>query len=306
MKKFKKIYIEITNVCNLNCTFCPTTNRKSKFMSVDEFTFILDAIKDYTDYIYLHVKGEPLLHPDLGQLLNIACKKGFKVNITTNGTLLNNKKEILLNNPCLRQINISLHSFDGNERKGVEPLPYESNKKRDKDEYINNVLDFIEDAKDINTLIIALRLWNLSSKDKQISLKNKYIIDKLEERLDFKYSFIEDSQTKRGIKIRDRLYLNEDEEFIWPDLDNDVFGNKGFCYGLRDQIGILVDGTVIPCCLDGEGKINLGNIFNISLDYILSGDRSQNIYKNFSNRIIIEELCKRCGYRTKFNTPNHE
>lgn len=292
MKKFKKIYIEITNVCNLECTFCPTTNRKTKFMSIDEFTFILDAIKDYTDYIYLHVKGEPLLHPDLGQLLNIGCEKGFKINITTNGTLINYKKDILLNNLCLRQINISLHSFDGNERNG------------NKDEYLNNILDFVEEAKDTNTLIIALRLWNLSPKNSKSMIKNKYIIDKLEERLGFKYDSINDSHIKRGIKIRERLYLNEDEEFIWPDLNNDIFGSKGFCYGLRDQIGILVDGTVIPCCLDGEGKINLGNIYYKKFDDILSDDRSKNIYNNFSNRIIVEELCKRCGYRHKFNTPN--
>lgn len=292
MKIFKKIYIEITNVCNLRCNFCPATNRKSKFMSVYDFNYILNEIKDYTDYIYLHVKGEPLLHPDLGQLMDIACKKGFKVNITTNGTLINKTKDILLNTPGLRQINISLHSFDGNEDQD------------NKDEYLDDILDFIDEAKNVSTLIVAMRLWNLSSKDVNIEIKNKYIIDKLEERLGFKYDLNKDSQIKRGIKIRDRLYLNEDEEFIWPDLDNEIFSEKGFCYGLRNQLGILVDGTVIPCCLDGEGKVNLGNIFNNNLNDILNEDRTKNIYNNFSNRIVIEELCKRCGYRHKFDTPH--
>ena len=285
--KFKKVYIEITNVCNLKCDFCPITKREPRFMNLEEFDYILGQVEDLTQYIYLHIKGEPLLHSNLGMFLDLAYKKGLKVNLTTNGIFINRNKDMLLSNPSLRQINISLHSIEQNKwLKG-------------QDKYSDNVLDFIEAAKG-KDLIISLRLWNLTSQADENLLKNKFILDKLEERLCLDYKLMERFNEKRGIKIRDRLYLNEDIEFIWPDLKNDIYEENGFCWGLRDQVGILVDGTVVPCCLDGEGIINLGNIFKNSLKDILASDRANNIYDNFSNRKVVEELCKRCGYRTKF------
>lgn len=285
--KFKKVYIEITNVCNLKCNFCPISKRKPRFMNLEEFDYILGQVEDLTQYIYLHIKGEPLLHSNLGMFLDLAYKKGLKVNLTTNGIFINRNKSMLLSNPSLRQINISLHSIEQNKwLKG-------------QDEYWDNILDFIEAAKG-KDLIISLRLWNLTSKADENLLKNKFILDKLEERLCLDYKLIGRFNEKRGIKIRDRLYLNEDIEFIWPDLKNDIYEEYGFCWGLRDQVGILVDGTVVPCCLDGEGIINLGNIFKNGLKDILASDRANNIYDNFSNRKVVEELCKRCGYRIKF------
>lgn len=289
MKRFKKVYIEITNTCNLSCDFCPKTERKPKFMSTHEFGFILDGIKDYSNYIYLHVKGEPLLHPQLGEFLDLAYEKGFKVNITTNGTLIKVIKEDLLNKPGLRQINISLHSFDGNE------------KLKDKDKYLTDILDFIEEARNVETLIIALRLWNLELENLLDRDKNKYILEILEEELGLDYKIEDSISPRRGIKVRERLYLNEDIVFTWPDLKNEIYDDKGFCYGLKDQIGILVDGTIVPCCLDGEGKINLGNIFNDKFEDVLNSRRVNNIINGFSNRKIIEELCRKCGYRHRFN-----
>ena len=150
-------------------------------------------------------------------------------------------------------------------------------------------------------LIVALRLWNLSS-DKLPSIdagRNKEILERIKTEFNLEYDIEDKVKLERGIRISEKLYLNHDLEFIWPDLDNEIFEEVGFCYGLRDQIGILVDGTVIPCCLDGEGKISLGNIFKSNLEKILSGERASNIYDGFSRRIIVEEMCKRCGFRTR-------
>ena len=149
MKKFKKFYIEITNVCNLRCNFCPETKRTAEFMKIETFNEILDQIKPYTDYIYLHVKGEPLLHPEIDKFLDSSYKKGFMVNITTNGTLIKSVSDKILTKSALRQINFSLHSFDGNE--SVES----------KDEYINDILSFVDQAISKTKIIIAYRLWNL-------------------------------------------------------------------------------------------------------------------------------------------------
>lgn len=292
MKKIKKFYIEITNVCNLACSFCPQTKRKPEFMEIETFNKILVQIKPFTDYLYFHVKGEPFLHPKLDQLLDICHEKGFKVNITTNGTLINQVKDKILMKPALRQINISLHSFYGNEK-------YDK-----KEEYINNILSFVKEARAKTDIIISLRLWNLEQ-DNEANLetkRNRELLEVIEKEFDLNYKILEKVTTNRGFKIADKLYLDQEHEFQWPDLKEEEDDGIGFCYGLRNQAAILVDGTVVPCCLDGEGVINLGNINNQNFAEIIESERATNIIDGFSKRRAVEELCRKCGYRKKFDT----
>lgn len=291
MKKFKKFYIEITNVCNLACSFCPQTRRKSEFMSIKTFEEILDQIGPYTDYIYLHVKGEPLLHPEIDKFLDLSYEKGLKVNITTNGTLINKAKDKLITKPALRQINFSLHSFDGNEGGG------------DKDSYIANIISFTKEALESTNMLISLRLWNLD-RDNVTNLqrqRNRHMLEIIEKEFNLAYKVEEKIIPGRGVKISDRLYLNQDYEFKWPSLEEDEDTGSGFCYGLRNQVAILVDGTVVPCCLDGEGVINLGNINNTSFSQIIEGERANNLFNGFSRGKVVEELCRKCGYRKRFS-----
>lgn len=291
MKRFKKIYIEITNVCNLACDFCPETKRKPQFMSIETFDKILNQINPYTDYIYLHVKGEPLLHPKIDKLLDLSHEKGFKVNITTNGTLINEVKDKIIMKPALRQVNFSLHSFDGNEDS------------KNKNKYINDILSFVRDTIEYNNIFISLRLWNLDE-DNITNIKKKRnieILNIIEKEFNLPYKIEEKIIPGRGIKIYDNIYINQDHEFQWPDLKVEEEDGKGFCYGLRNQVAILVDGTVVPCCLDGEGIINLGNINKTNFSEIIDSERSNNIIDGFSRREAVEELCKKCGYRKKFS-----
>lgn len=290
MKKFKRIYIEITNVCNLHCDFCPQTRRDPDFMDISMFRKILDQIKAYTDYIYLHVKGEPLLHPEIDRFLDICHEKGFKVNLTTNGTLIGEVKDKLLSKPALRQINFSLHSFDGNE--GAQ----------DKDQYLSDILTFTKEALAKTKIMIALRLWNYEE-DNLVNLelmKNNEILAAIEKEFDLQDSIEEKVLPGKGLKIADRLYLNQDHQFQWPDLKENEDEGKGFCYGLRNQAAILVDGTVVPCCLDGEGVIALGNIITTHFSEIIESERACKIFEGFSRREAVEELCRKCGYRKKF------
>lgn len=290
MKKFKKFYIEITNVCNLSCSFCPQTKRPPDFIKVDTFSKILDEIKPYTDYLYIHVKGEPLLHPEIDRLLDISYEKGFKVNITTNGTLINKAKDKILMKPALRQVNFSLHSFDGNQNSN------------NKEEYVKNIISFAKDAVDKTNIFIALRLWNLDKDNATNSQRkrNSPILRIIQNEFKLNYNIEERFIPGSGIKIMERIYLNQDIEFKWPDLKEEEDGGKGFCYGLRNQAAILVDGTVVPCCLDGEGIINLGNINNSHFSEIIESSRAKDIVNGFSNRKAVEELCRKCGYRKKF------
>ncbi|TCZ79881.1 radical SAM protein [Paenibacillus albiflavus] len=290
MKKFKKFYVEITSICNLACSFCPQTQRKANFISIEDFTHRLDEIKPYTDYIYLHVKGEPLMHPKIDQLLDIAHDKGFKVNITSNGTLLHKVKDKILLKPAIRQMNFSLHSFDGHE--GSE----------DKEGYVRKVLDFVKEANEQTNMIISLRLWNLTQDNMTNTERNRNreILSLIENDFNLDYRIEEKVAPGSGLKLTDRVYLNQDHEFQWPDLKAPEDDGKGFCYALRTQAGILVDGTVVPCCLDGEGVINLGNVHRQPFSEIIEGERATQIVDGFSRREAVEELCRKCGYRQRF------
>lgn len=291
MKKLKKIYIEITNQCNLACVFCPKTKRKPEFMTVDTFQKIVEQIRPFTDYIYFHVKGEPLLHKEISTFLDISYEKGLQVNITTNGTRIQEVQDQIMHKPALRQMNFSLHSFDGNQ--GIT----------DKDQYIDHILFFVKKAIKYTDMIISLRLWNLE-KDNGVHNErkaNRDILQRIEEEFDLPYQIQEKMIPGRGIKISDRVYLNQDYEFQWPDLQIKEESKTGFCYGLRHQAAILVDGTVVPCCLDGEGIIRLGNIYETPFSEIIEGKRARNLYEGFSRREAVEELCRKCGYRKRFD-----
>ncbi|MFJ7972874.1 radical SAM/SPASM domain-containing protein [Psychrobacillus sp. NPDC096426] len=289
MKTFKKMYIEITSVCNLACSFCPPTARKANILKVDKFNEILDQIKPHTKYIYLHVKGEPLLHPRVDQLLDAAHAKGFKVNITTNGTLLKKNRHKLLGKPALRQMNFSLHSFDGHEGS------------TDREGYLAEILSFAKEAA-AQGVLISFRLWNLdpvhaTSEQKR---KNQETLDILEKEFNLDYKIEEKVVPGSGVKIADRIYINQDHEFQWPSLLAPEDDGKGFCHALRSQAAILVDGTVVPCCLDGEGVIDLGNINDKPFSEIIEGERANNLYDGFSRREAVEEMCRKCGYRKRF------
>lgn len=289
MRKFKRIYIEITNICNLSCEFCPKTKRKYKFMDKKEFKEIIEKIKDHTDHIYFHIMGEPLLNENIEYFFEESYKNGLSVNLTTNGTLIKDKSDVLLNAKSLRQVNISLHSFEAND----------SSLKLH--EYIENITNFIKEAVKSTNIISSIRLWNMDNEElKGANELNDEILGLLEKNLDLDFSLREKLQESHNIKVNDRVYINMAKKFDWPDSTIELISDDVFCHGIRSQIGILVDGTVVPCCLDSEGSINLGNIFNQSLEEIVDGKRACDMYEGFKKRKAVEELCKRCGYASRF------
>ena len=282
------MYVEITSICNLACSFCPPTSRKASFIKKEQFEYILEQIRPHTKYIYLHVKGEPLLHPHIDQLLEISHEKGFKVNITTNGTLITKNREKLLGKKALRQINFSLHSFDGNE--GSE----------NREKYLGDILSFVREASK-EKVIISFRLWNLDRDNQKNEEKNRNreTLEILEKEFNLDYKIEERVQPGKGIQVAERIYINQDHEFEWPSLHAPEDDGRGFCYGLRTQAAILVDGAVVPCCLDGEGVMKLGNIYKTSFSEIIEGKRATQIFDGFSRREAVEEMCRKCGYRKK-------
>lgn len=277
MKRFRKIYVEISNICNLRCAFCPGTKRKPQIMEEAQFASILPKLTDWTDYLYFHLMGEPLCHPNLAHYLQLAGDAGFKVILTTNGTLLTKQQDTLLSAPGLHKINISLHAFEANDL----AVPFS--------DYLNGCMAFGKAAR--GKKLVCYRLWNHGGADQ----RNMEILRELEKH--FPKPWVENT---RGIQLTKGVFLEYGDKFDWPDLTAPEGGENGFCYGLRDQIGILCDGTVVPCCLDHEGDIPLGNIFEQPLSKILASQRAIAIYEGFSGRIAVEPLCRRCGYARRF------
>ena len=289
-KRFQKIYIEIINRCNLSCSFCPTSDRPARMMSVDEFAKIAAQVTPFTDYICLHVKGEPLMHPWLGDILAIAHQNGLKVNLTTNAVLLPEKHQLLLGETAPRQISLSLHSFDANTMHT-----------RDFRSYLENAIDFARTFTMTTPGYISFRLWNLDGTAKADQrLRNQFILEALEQAYHLAQPIDAYVGKVHGNTIAPHTYANFDQLFEWPDEHASDYGFNGTCHGLRHQLAILADGQVVPCCLDHNGHLALGNIFKESLDTILCKEKSLRIIEDLRSHHIDENLCRRCGYRTRF------
>jgi len=278
-KRFAKIYLEITNLCNLNCRFCHGTRRAPRMLTAGEFRALAEKLFPFTDYLYLHVLGEPLMHPALPEILDAASSLGFRVCITTNGTLLGERRELLLAHAAhLGKVSISLHSAEAN---GIPVLTY-----------LDGVLDFAA-ALGARGVPSVLRLWNLGERGE--NAENQAILARLEEKFPKPWQ-----ENRRGTTLSPSVYLEWGERFDWPDLAAEDHGEAGACYGLRDQIAVLSDGSVVPCCLDSEGDITLGNLFESDLADILESPRAKAIAEGFRRRRAVEPLCRRCGYARRF------
>jgi len=257
-------------------------------MSPTEFAGVLRRIDGHTDYLCLHLLGEPLLHPDLAALLEICQQQQKQVNLTTNGTLLGRCRELLLKSPALRQINISLHSC---EEVGGSSA-----------DYLDEVLAFARAATDTTPLLVNLRLWNLDATvGAEARSRNGAILRCLEDCFSLSFAIADRLTPGQGLTLAPGIFLSQDVQFVWPHAQTAELAERGRCRALRDHIGILVDGTVVPCCLDAAGDIPLGNIHQQTLVEILATPRALALRNGFARDELVESLCRRCDYRQRFN-----
>ncbi len=248
-------------------------------MSTEEFVVVVEKIRPFTDYIYLHVLGEPLLHPQLEEFLKIAETNDLNINITTNGGLIERKKEILLKH-SIRQINISLHDAEEN----IVPEKWE--------DYLNSIFEYADFAAE--KTYVNLRLWN--SGVASSSKFNEFCLDKIAEKFKLSTDIFEDKSIRNGLKLADHIFLQRAPRFDWPDNTTEGTQTQKTCYALRDHIAILADGQVVPCCLDADANMLLGNVFSENLADILQTDRAKDIKKGFEQRKIVEPICATCGF----------
>lgn len=273
---YSRVYVEITNICNMRCSFCHGHSRPPRRMSKAEFAQILERLSGVTGYIYYHLMGEPLTHPELTDFLSMAKAQGFRSVITTNGTLLKTKGEAILQ-AGVHKVSISIHSFEAGGEQAHRA-------------YLQQVADFALAATEAGTLI-SLRLWNQGCDDGL----NDQTLALLQTLLPGEWT-----PNTRGYRIRDKLYLEWGQRFTWPDKDAPVQGPQVTCHGMRDHFGILCDGTVVPCCLDSDGVVALGNIFRQSVEQIMATPRAVAMVDGFRRRVATEDLCRRCAYAQRF------
>lgn len=276
-----RVYIEITNRCNLACDFCHGTKRPLGTMPPEDFRRIAEKLRGETSYLYLHVLGEPLLHPQLKELLAIAGELGFRVCLVTNGTLLHKRREELLAAKSLHKFSVSLHSFEGNGSAGDLPA------------YLQQVWEVCLPLSERGVLC-ALRLWNEGTAPRLNGAVEAFLSQRIGRDVE---SLPRDARGNRT--LRPNLFLERAERFGWPDLNAPESG-ANFCHGFTRQLAVLWDGTVTPCCLDSEGDIPLGNLLSQPLEEILQGERAAAMAAGFAARKPTEELCRRCGYARRF------
>jgi len=264
-----RCYLEITNICNLDCVFCPKNARPKRRMTVEEFDSLTERLRGRIRFLYFHLMGEPMLHPHLNDFIRMAKEKGFVPILTTNGTLLDRGLDTL---PY--KIQISLHAHEGNAMADAEG-------------YVDRVMQFVRRAADGGTVVV-LRFWNQGGFDSD----NHELMDLIARHMPRPWT-----ERYDGWKLADRIYVEYDQMFEWPEESHAEYAaDEVFCYALRNQIGVLVDGTVVPCCLDHDGCIPLGNLHKQTLEEILSSPRARSLYEGFSHHQATESFCRKCEY----------
>ena len=286
--KFPKIYLEITNVCNLSCSFCRGTSRDKAFMDVATFRRYAEALRPHTDYLYLHVMGEPLLHPQLDKMIDTAADMGFRVCLTTNGTLLPDRLAVLLARAeAIYKVSVSLHSSmaNGEGRMGQRF-----------DGYIDGCIDAAE-ALGRHGIIAALRLWNEDNPEavgKAQNGRNGEVLDKLHKRFSAPWT-----PNRRGYKLGEGVYLEWGELFDWPTADGSLpdYGPRSHCFAMKDHVAVLCDGRVLPCCIDCDGVMPLGNLNEKPLSDILADVPAQDFLRSLAANHLDYPLCRHCNFK---------
>lgn len=286
--RFSKVYVEIGNVCNLQCSFCPEVERGKDRMDEAQLRRTLREVKPYAERVTYHLMGEPLAHPEFARFVEIGGEEEIPLEITTNGTLLNHKLEKALLHPTVKQVNFSLQSFFDNFP-GADP-----------ETYLRRIFAFVKRAlAERPELYLNLRLWNLPKGSAEDALNEKLLL-RIESEFDAEVNRRLDLRMKKGKRLTGRLYIHYDSRFRWPNPADPVLREKGSCWGGRKQMAVHANGTVVPCCLDKEARIDLGNIHEQGFTEILSGTRATRLREGFAQGELAEDLCRRCDYATRF------
>ena len=306
------VYIEITNVCNLHCSFCPCSktllneNADSKhaesraFMPSELFEKCIAGAQEINaTNVYFHVLGEPTLHPGFVHYVKKLESTPLKLTLTTNGTTIERTGSQILASPAVRQVNFSTHAY--------AELPRETAER-----YLQNILDFCQIANvERPDLYINLRLWNVGADE--ASPWNSYMLNRIRETFNVDVTPGHFCSRHKSFNITGRIYLHEDTRFEWPSLDErrERRGERderdesreivpGTCRALDTHVAILHDGRVVACCLDHSGQITLGDISKQTLPEIINSPEAVYIKEGFAQHELRHPFCQTCSFCKRF------
>jgi radical SAM protein with 4Fe4S-binding SPASM domain len=274
---FNRIYLEITNHCNQACSFCPPHSRNTRYLSVDELHHRMHALAQHTKNVYFHVKGEPLMSPHLADALDAAYKNHLNVHLVSNGLLIEKHGDLILNHPAVQTISISLHSY------------HELEESR-RDRQITHLKSWL-DRQHPQHPHIRLRVWDAGTQSHPFS---RNLIRRLTA-----YEMDEHVRPDFRVSLTHNRHIQSDVRFSWPSLADGERYPEGRC-NAGMMLAILADGTVTPCCLDGEGIIALGNLNTASLDEIIASPRYRAFLQGMNDRKPSEALCRSCSFKQRF------
>lgn len=277
--RFKKIYVELSDICGLKCEFCPSQKAQRGVLSLQDFEKIAMQIYDKAELFALHLLGDPLILSDLRAYLNLAKAYKMRLEITTSGFYLSEENQnLLLDYENIHQINISLASFF-------------SQKKLDLNAYLKPILKLCDRHLECkNSSFINLRLWNLNA-DFKAPKENGAIYEILKENFKDEFDF-----KAFKIRLQRHIILHQARRFTWPSLNAPFISQKGFCHALKEQVEILSDGTLVPCCLDTGGVIALGNVLKNPFQNLLKTKKFLDLKQGFERGERLENLCQRCEF----------
>ena len=258
-------------------------------METTFFESIIAQAKDYTKEIACHVVGDPLTAPNLHEYLDIIEKYGLKAMLTTSGYFLKKHSYETLFHSAVKQINISLNSFNKNDTS----ITF--------DQYMKPIIALCQEKlKRDKELFINLRVWNLDAMMSERSF-NEILFGTLSQTFDVPLQVENIYQERpKSIRLASKILVHFDNYFEWPSLKNTIYGD-GTCQGLQSHIGILASGKVVPCCLDCDGVIELGDLHQTPLKDILQTQRAMKILEGFKQGKAVEALCQKCSYKNRFN-----
>ncbi|MEL6139226.1 MAG: radical SAM/SPASM domain-containing protein [Cyanobacteria bacterium J06628_6] len=320
--RLERIHLEVTNVCNFKCEFCPDAimARKRGHMALPLLTQALDEIaeKKLAKVVAFHLMGEPLIYPHIFDAISLALGRRLNLHLTTNGSTFHLRPEHIqkLVSSGIPKVTISLQTPDPDTFiiRGAPPM-------LQPDKYFEGITSYVRAnlaARDSNTRV-HLKFLDTTPHPFLVPHKQMHVVEgkeqmrqeltswahRLLEKTADRPSDVEIQQKiarhKPGrwqvIELTPKLALETFPLDSWGNVESDtvVPASFGYCNGTTDQAGILYDGTVVPCCKDYDGQIPLGNLNEHSLVDILDQQQPAcGLRAGFDRFQVTHPVCKRC------------
>jgi pyruvate-formate lyase-activating enzyme len=332
-------YVEITTSCNLQCPFCPSKdlNRSRSHMSLETAQAVFSRIGEYVAgrdsavdgyvqanrMVFLHVMGEPLVHPHLVEIAHIARRAGLVPAVFTNVTLLDARNSRRLLDANLGHVTLSLNAASDEDFAVLGGRGSQSNQER-------RVLNFLRDRAERSDAVPHVDIQYMFKQSAAIAGPN--LVSSLQQVWDlyrhWLYLVREMQPSLSGpVDIRPHIdaqrLMKPYAEFgkdpsIRVPLSPGIalvfktactFGNislapgytvepteRGQCpyFNPFRQLAVFVDGTVSFCNLDHENSVNLGSLVDTPLQQLWTSDRMQRIREQMLRSHLTEPLCQRC------------